>query len=78
MMEGARLAQETGATLVLADRDVQVTLKRVWATLSFWKKFRLLSQLLAGIFVDEDVDKDMIEDMKKKDPSSPAAMRFIG
>ena len=67
MMEGVRLAGETGATLVLADRDVQVTLKRVWGFLGFWKKFQLLSQLLTSIFVDEDVDKALIEDMKKKD-----------
>ncbi len=67
MMEGVRLAAETGATLVLADRDVQVTLKRVWGFLGFWKKFQLLSQLLTSIFVDEDVDKALIEDMKKKD-----------
>jgi pheromone shutdown-related protein TraB len=67
MMEGVRLAEETGATLVLADRDVQVTLKRVWGFLGFWKKFQLLSQLLTSIFVDDDVDKALIEDMKKKD-----------
>lgn len=67
MMEGVRLAEETGANLVLADRDVQVTLKRVWGFLGFWNKVRLLTQLLTGIFVDEDVDKSMIEDMKNKD-----------
>jgi len=67
MMEGVRLASETGATLVLADRDVQVTLKRVWGYLGFWKKFQLLSQLLTSIFVDDDVDKALIEDLKKKD-----------
>ena len=67
MMEGVRLAGETGATLVLADRDVQVTLKRVWGFLGFWKKFLLLTQLMASVFVDDDVDKTLIEDMKKKD-----------
>ena len=67
MMEGVRLAGETGATLVLADRDVQVTLKRVWGFLGFWKKFQLLTQLMASVFVDDDVDKTLIEDMKKKD-----------
>lgn len=67
MMEGIRLAEETGATLVLADRDVQVTLKRVWGFLGFWKKCQLLTQMLTGIFVDDDVDKALIEDMKKKD-----------
>lgn len=67
MMEGVRLAHETGANLVLADRDVQVTLKRVWGFLGFWKKFQLLTQLLTSIFTDEDVDQALIEDMKKKD-----------
>lgn len=67
MMEGVRLAGETGATLVLADRDVQVTLKRVWGFLGFRKKFQLFSQLMASVFVDDDVDKALIEDMKKKD-----------
>lgn len=67
MMEGVRLAQETGAQLVLADRDVQITLKRVWGFLGFWKKVQLLSQLLASVFVDDDVDEAMIESMKHKD-----------
>jgi pheromone shutdown-related protein TraB len=67
MMEGVRLAGETGATLVLADRDVQVTLKRVWGYLGFWKKLQLMSQLLTSIFVEDDVDKALIEDLKKKD-----------
>ncbi len=60
MMEGIRLAEETGATLVLADRDVQVTLKRVWGYLGFWKKCQLLTQMLTSIFVDDDVDKTLL------------------
>lgn len=67
MMEGVRLAGETGATLVLADRDVQITLKRVWGFLGFWQKVKLMSQLFVSIFEDEDVDQDLIEGMKNKD-----------
>lgn len=52
--------------MVLADRDVQVTLKRVWGFLGFWNKVRLLTQLLGSVFADEDVDTAMIGDMKNK------------
>ncbi len=67
MMEGIRLSEETGTNLVLADRDVQVTLKRLWGNLSFWRKMMLMSQILSGMFVTEEVDKDMIENMKEVD-----------
>lgn len=67
MFEGIRLAEETEATLVLADRDVQITLKRVWGFLGFWKKIQLLTQFLSSIFMDEDLDETLIEDMKNAD-----------
>lgn len=67
MLEGVHLANQYGAHLVLADRDVQITLKRIWSYLGFWKKVQLLSQLLASIFVDEEVDQDLIEEMKQRD-----------
>ena len=41
MLEGITLAEERGARLVLADRDVQVTLKRTWSKLNLWNKLKL-------------------------------------
>jgi pheromone shutdown-related protein TraB len=67
MIEGIKLAQQSGAGLVLADRDIQVTLKRVWGYLGVWNKLKMLAQLLAGLFIVEKIDKKMIEDIKKKD-----------
>jgi pheromone shutdown-related protein TraB len=67
MMEGIRLAQETGAELVLADRDIEITLKRVWGYLGFWNKLRLAMQLAMGIFIHDEIDTDMIETLKQKD-----------
>ena len=67
MMEGVKLAGERNLELVLADRDVQVTLKRVWGYLSLWNKMKMMTELLAGIFVSEDIDEKMIEDIKKQD-----------
>src|SRR5690606_12564893 len=35
MMQGIESAKKIGARLVLADRDIQTTFKRIWANLSF-------------------------------------------
>lgn len=67
MMEGVRLAEESGASLVLADRDIQITLKRVWGFLGFWTKVRLLTQLLYSAFEGDEVDATTVENLKNKD-----------
>lgn len=67
MIEGVRQAELINARLVLADRDVNVTLKRVWGYLSFWHKLKMLFQLLGSLFVQDAVDENTIEDLKDKD-----------
>jgi pheromone shutdown protein TraB len=67
MLEGIHMAEQTGATLVLADRDIDVTLKRVWGYLSFWSKMKLAMHLTMSIFLTEKIDTDMIEQLKKQD-----------
>jgi len=67
MKEGVRQSELTGARLVLADRDVNITLKRVWGHLSLWHKCKLFFQLAAGLFVREQVDEELIEELKSKD-----------
>ena len=67
MLEGIRLADENGCGLVLADRDIEITLKRVWGYLGFWSRLKMIFQLAAGIFVVEDIDADLVETMKSQD-----------
>ena len=67
MIEGVRQAEIHNARLILADRDVNVTLKRVWGYLSFWHKLKMLFQLLGSLFVQDSVDEATIEDLKDKD-----------
>jgi len=67
MMEGIKQSEETGATLVLADREIEITLKRVWGYLNFWNKLKMMSQILAGLLFSEKIDDDLIEQMKKQD-----------
>lgn len=67
MVAGIEQAEKRGAELVLADRDVEITLKRVWGYLNFWNKLKMAVQLLAGLFVVEKIDEKLIEEMKSQD-----------
>jgi len=67
MMRAVELAEESGAELVLADREVRTTLKRVWASLGFWKGMKVLIALLGSIISNEKIDQEEIERMKQAD-----------
>ena len=67
MIEGMRQADKTGAELVLADRDIEITLKRVWGYLNLWNKLVMVSQLMASFFVGGSIDSELVEEMKSKD-----------
>ena len=67
MVKAIQVTEEIGAEIVLADRDVTVTLKRTWGKLSFWEKVKLLGQLLFGIFESPNISKEEIEKLKEKD-----------
>jgi pheromone shutdown-related protein TraB len=67
-------AEAVGATVILADRDVQITLKRTWANISFWNKLKLFGGLLVGDDEDDDgkvpkgdITAAQIEALKDKD-----------
>lgn len=49
------------------DRDIRITLKRAWQSVGWWGKLRLMSELLASLFVTEKMEKDEIEKLKSKD-----------
>ncbi|WP_462325061.1 TraB/GumN family protein [Desulfoplanes sp.] len=67
MMEGITQARLSGAQLVCADRNVEVTLKRVWGYLGFFSKMKMFFQLFGGIFVSEEIDEKTIEEIKQQD-----------
>ena len=78
MIEGIREAEQTGAQLVLADRDIEITLKRVWGYLGFRSKLKLATQLMMGIFTSEEIDSETIEQLKKQDQLEAVMAEFAG
>lgn len=67
LLSGVRAAEAVGAELVLADRDVQATLKRTWANLSFWDQAKMSSLLLLAPFSAEELEESKIEELKERD-----------
>ena len=66
MLAAIEAAESSGAELVLADREIEITLKRTGAKLSFWMRMKILSQLLAGLVVGEEISEDEIEKLKEQ------------
>jgi pheromone shutdown-related protein TraB len=66
MMEAIECARAQGAVLVLADRRIEITLKRTAARLGFWNKTKALASLLGGLFVPDQIDAEEIEKLKEE------------
>ena len=67
MIQAIESANEHSIPLRYIDRDIQVTLKRIWNPLSLWKKANLGVTLVSSLFESEDVDAETIESLKESD-----------
>ncbi len=76
LLEGVNKAKDHGAELVLADRDIQITLKRTWGNLSFWKKAMVFTGLIESVFSKEELSEEDLEKMKEKDQLSEMMEEF--
>jgi pheromone shutdown-related protein TraB len=65
--EAIRIARASHLPLLLIDREISTTLKRVASNLSWWKRLGLFTGLLAGILSKEKVSEDEIEQLKEGD-----------
>ena len=72
MLEAANVAEKLDSELVLADRDVKITLQRTWRGMRFWGKMKILGQLLTSLFIREEISKEEIEKLKESDALSEA------
>jgi len=67
MIRAIRRADETGAQVILADREIRVTLLRAWRTMGFWTRMRFLFDMVLSLFVGEDITEEEIEKLKQHD-----------
>jgi pheromone shutdown-related protein TraB len=67
IIRAIKVAQEMGARIHLADRDIRTTLSRTWRLMGLWTKIKLLAQLLASAGQLDAIKEEDVEKMKKKD-----------
>ncbi|MBF0205232.1 MAG: TraB/GumN family protein, partial [Desulfamplus sp.] len=67
MINAIEAAQTEKATLVAADREIQITLTRVWRGMGFWEKIKLMFQLILSLGNSEEITEEEIENMKQED-----------
>jgi pheromone shutdown protein TraB len=60
-------ASTAGVPLLLVDRDLGITLKRVYANVPWWQRFTLMAGILAGVLSRDEVRPDDIEKLKQGD-----------
>jgi pheromone shutdown-related protein TraB len=66
-LEAGRTAEALSIPVALCDRDVRVTLRRAWASLSLWKKSLLLSTCLASAFERPQLSEDDLRELRQQD-----------
>jgi pheromone shutdown-related protein TraB len=67
MLEAIRMAEKHNVPVILADRDVRITMRRAWRNTPFWRKSLLVSSLMLSIFDTTEVSEDEIRNLKKQD-----------
>ncbi len=60
-------AEEKGLPLLKIDRDIGVTLKRVYRSVPWWQRFNIFSGLLASVVSKEKIEEADIEKLKEGD-----------
>lgn len=67
MKQAMNSAKEYDIPIRHIDRDIQITMKRIWNKLSFFKKINIAASLFTGLVSDEEISEADIENLKKSD-----------
>ncbi len=67
MIQGIKSAEEVGAKLVLADRNIQTTFLRIWRKLGMWEKSKLLTGLIFSFDEEDDITDETLQDLLQAD-----------
>jgi len=76
LKEAVDVATEAGHQLVLADRDIKITLKRTWACTPWYRKLSLLGGLFGSIFDKTEVSEEELAKIKEQDALNSMMQEF--
>ncbi|MCA9731294.1 MAG: TraB/GumN family protein [Deferribacteres bacterium] len=67
LLEATKVAEEHSIPIKLCDRDVRITLRRAWNSMSFFKKMQFMSSGLVGVLENPDISEAQLKEIKQKD-----------
>lgn len=76
LKEAADIATEKDIPIVLADRDIKITLKRTWACTPWYRKLSLLGGLFGSIFDKTEISEEDLAKIKEQDALNSMMQEF--
>ena len=67
MKVGIDKSKELNIPLVLADRNIQTTFKRIWASMNGMDKIKMVSMIISSAFDDEEISEEDLANLQKED-----------
>lgn len=67
LLEATKVAKALDIPIALCDRDVRITLRRAWASMSFFEKFKFLFSGAIGVFDSPEISEEMLSELRQKD-----------
>ncbi len=76
MRAALNTASEHHIPVLLIDREISITLKRIYRNVSWWKRLNLFSGLIASLLTRQQVSEEEIERLKEGDLLESAFTQF--
>lgn len=76
LKEAVDVAEGKNVPIVLADRDIKITLKRTWACTPWYRKISLLGGLFGSIFDKTEISEEDLTKIKEQDALSSMMQEF--
>ena len=76
MRVALNIAREHELPVMLIDREISITLKRIYRNVSWWKRLNLFSGLVASLITRQRVSEEEIERLKEGDLLESAFTQF--
>ena len=67
MIQAIDSADAIEANIILADRDIRITLSRIWRVTGLWSKLKIIFQLALSLGNVDEITEQDIEKMKQED-----------
>ncbi|GAB4231657.1 MAG: TraB/GumN family protein [Acidobacteriota bacterium] len=65
LREAVEQGRRSGAHIELIDRDIRITLRRAWKRIRLRERFKVLFQMVGGLFAADELDAETIESLKQ-------------